>query len=249
VDWSPRATRRPSKLQASSFKLGSPPPLPGSWEVETLPRAPLPGARGSLRFVVELNVQVRTPKSIRFNDLSRSHGLTPHLSTLTAWHQRQPSSSKQVLLVSPCGFRFRFRFLLRIPINWQPPPIPLLSPSCSSSTSFCNPRFQTVSRDRLPGLISNLPLSHKSSTNITAMSRVTPPVTKFAHALRRISSSANAGRPSSLLDSQARASRYLPRNLKDLRAECKQRKLNSSGNKAEVRWDPLQRFHHSIDMI
>jgi hypothetical protein len=52
--------------------------------------------------------------------------------------------------------------------------------------------------------------------------------------LRRISSSANAGRPSSLLDSQARASRYLPRNLKDLRAECKQRKLNSGGNKAEV---------------
>ena len=207
-----------------------------------MPRAPLPGARGSLRFVVELNVQVRTPKSIRFNNLSQSHP-----STLTACHQRQPSSSKQVLLISPCGFRFRF--LLRIPINWQPPPIPLLSPSCSSSTSFCNPRFQTVSRDRLPGLVSNLPLSHKSSTNITAMSRVTPPVTKFAHALRRISSSANAGRPSSLLDSQARASRYLPRNLKDLRAECKQRKLNSSGNKAEVRWDPLQCFHHSIDMI
>ncbi|KAE9378013.1 hypothetical protein N431DRAFT_452159 [Stipitochalara longipes BDJ] len=64
------------------------------------------------------------------------------------------------------------------------------------------------------------------------MSRVTPPVTKFAHALRKISSSANAARPSSLLDS--RASRYLPRNLKDLRAECKQRKLNSSGNKAEL---------------
>jgi hypothetical protein len=64
------------------------------------------------------------------------------------------------------------------------------------------------------------------------MSRVTPPVTKFTHALRRISSSANAARPSALLDS--RASRYLPRNLKDLRAECKQRKLNSSGNKAEL---------------
>ena len=66
------------------------------------------------------------------------------------------------------------------------------------------------------------------------MSRITPPVTKLTYALRRISSSANAGRPSGLLDSKARASRYLPRNLKDLRSECKQRQLNSIGNKAEV---------------
>ena len=240
MDWSPRATRRPSKLQASSLAHRRRCPGVGKWRrCRELPCQVLGG-----RFASLLSSTSRSGLR-RVSGSTTSHGLTPHLSTLTACHQRQPSSSKQVLLVSPCGFRF----LLRIPINWQPPHIPLLSPSCSSSTSFCNPRFQTVSRDRLPGLISNLPLSHKSSTNITAMSRVTPPVTKFAHALRRISSSANAGRPSSLLDSQARASRYLPRNLKDLRAECKQRKLNSSGNKAEVRWDPLQCFHHSIDMI
>ncbi|KAH9223709.1 hypothetical protein DL95DRAFT_379723 [Leptodontidium sp. 2 PMI_412] len=66
------------------------------------------------------------------------------------------------------------------------------------------------------------------------MSRVTPPVTKFTHAVRSISSSANAGRPSGLLDAQSRASRYLPRNLKDLRAECKKRQLNPIGNKIEL---------------
>ncbi|KAH7356543.1 hypothetical protein BKA65DRAFT_209056 [Rhexocercosporidium sp. MPI-PUGE-AT-0058] len=66
------------------------------------------------------------------------------------------------------------------------------------------------------------------------MSRVTPPVTKFTHAVRSISSSANAGRPSGLLDAQSRASRYLPRNLKDLRAECKKRELNAVGNKIEL---------------
>ncbi|KAK0106991.1 hypothetical protein ONS95_003706 [Cadophora gregata] len=66
------------------------------------------------------------------------------------------------------------------------------------------------------------------------MSRITPPVTKFTHAVRSISSSANAGRPSGLLDAQSRASRYLPRNLKDLRAECKKRQLNPIGNKNEL---------------
>jgi hypothetical protein len=167
--------------------------------------------------------------------------LTSHLSPLAPRHVT--NDSRQALSKSSLSHLVAFAFFGGfLSIGSHPP-------SCSSSTSFCNPRFHTGSRDRLPGLTSNLPLSHQILNYITAMSRVTPPVTKFAHALRRISSSANAGRPSSLLDSQARASRYLPRNLKDLRAECKQRKLNSSGNKAEVRWDPLQCFHHSIDMI
>lgn len=51
---------------------------------------------------------------------------------------------------------------------------------------------------------------------------------------RSISSSANAGRPSALLDSEARASRYLPRSIKDLRAECKKRQLAARGSKAEL---------------
>jgi hypothetical protein len=242
VDWSPRATRRPSKRQA--WLTAAAARELGSGDVAESSPARCSGV-ASLRFVVELNIQVRTPKSIRFNDLSRSSPLTSQPS------RHVTSDSRQALSKSSLSHLVAFAFALFCGFQsiGSLPPIPLLSPSCSSSTSFCNPRFQTVSRDRLPGHISNLPLSHKSSTNITAMSRVTPPVTKFAHALRSISSSANAGRPSSLLDSQARASRYLPRNLKDLRAECKQRKLNSSGNKAEVRWDPLQCFHHSIDMI
>ncbi|KAL2073720.1 hypothetical protein VTL71DRAFT_11046 [Oculimacula yallundae] len=66
------------------------------------------------------------------------------------------------------------------------------------------------------------------------MSRVTPPVTKLVHAARNISSSATASRPSGLLDAQSRASRYLPRNLKDLRAECSKRQLNANGNKIEL---------------
>jgi hypothetical protein len=67
------------------------------------------------------------------------------------------------------------------------------------------------------------------------MSRITPPVTKFTHILRRsISSSANAGRPSGLLDSQARASRYLPGKLKDLKAQCSSRGISKNGNKAEL---------------
>lgn len=144
----------------------------------------------------------------------------------TASPQWHPSSSNQILPRSCLGP------LLRLSINWQ---LPIFL--CAHFTFAI---LASISRDRLPGLTSNLPLSHQILNNITAMSRVTPPVTKFTHALRRISSSANAGRPSSLLDSRARASTYLPRNLKDLRAECKQRKLNSSGNKAEVIWDPPQ---------
>lgn len=67
------------------------------------------------------------------------------------------------------------------------------------------------------------------------MSRITPPVTKFTHTLRRsISSSAYAGHPSSLLNSQASASRYLPRKLKDLKTECQNRGISKTGNKAEV---------------
>ncbi|EKD16575.1 uncharacterized protein L3040_001317 [Drepanopeziza brunnea f. sp. 'multigermtubi'] len=66
------------------------------------------------------------------------------------------------------------------------------------------------------------------------MSRVTPPVTKLTRALRGISSSATAARPSGLLDAQSRASRHLPRNIEDLRAECKKRSLNVVGNKNEL---------------
>ncbi|CZS98504.1 hypothetical protein WAI453_005763 [Rhynchosporium graminicola] len=66
------------------------------------------------------------------------------------------------------------------------------------------------------------------------MSRVTPPVTKFVHTVRSISSSATASRTSGILDAQSRASRYLPRNLKDLRAESSKRQLNANGNKIEL---------------
>lgn len=65
------------------------------------------------------------------------------------------------------------------------------------------------------------------------MSRVTPPVTKLTHAVRRIHTSAKAARPSTLLES-SRSSRYLPRNTKALKEECKKRQLNSTGNKAEL---------------
>jgi len=66
------------------------------------------------------------------------------------------------------------------------------------------------------------------------MSRITPPITKLTHSLRRISSSHHVGRPSGLLDSQARANAYLPRNIKDLKAECSRRQLKTIGSKAEV---------------
>ena len=66
------------------------------------------------------------------------------------------------------------------------------------------------------------------------MSRATPPVRKFTHAVRSISSSANTGRPSGLLDSQSRSSRYLPRKVLDLKAECSKRQLKTTGSKAEV---------------
>jgi len=66
------------------------------------------------------------------------------------------------------------------------------------------------------------------------MSRVTPPVTKFTHTIRRISSSANAARPSALLDSQAIQSAYLPQKLSDLKIECGNRQLKTTGSKAEL---------------
>jgi hypothetical protein len=192
------------------------------------PPLPLPGELGSGRRCRELpcqGVAALLNSTSRSEEYQVQRPLTPRHVT---------NDSRQALRKSSLSHLVAFAFFSGFQSIGGPP---LLPPSCSSSTSFCNPRFQTVglSRDRLPGLTSNLPLSHQILNYITAMSRVTPPVTKFAHALRRISSSANAGRPSSLLDSQARASRYLPRNLKDHRAECKQRKLNSSGNKAEVR--------------
>lgn len=65
------------------------------------------------------------------------------------------------------------------------------------------------------------------------MSRVTPPVTKLTHAVRRISTTARAARPSTLLES-SRSSRYLPRNIKALKDECKKRQLNSTGSKTEL---------------
>lgn len=64
------------------------------------------------------------------------------------------------------------------------------------------------------------------------MSRVTPPVTKFTHILRRsISSTANAGRSSVLLESQARG-RYLPHHAEDVNVT---QNLKKNGSKAEVR--------------
>ncbi|RDL37932.1 Uncharacterized protein BP5553_05365 [Venustampulla echinocandica] len=65
------------------------------------------------------------------------------------------------------------------------------------------------------------------------MSRVTPPVTKLAQAVRRISSTQTANRSSTLLDSQARSA-YLPRSRLDLKAECSKRQLKTNGNKAEL---------------
>ncbi|KAH8685984.1 hypothetical protein BGZ60DRAFT_426438 [Tricladium varicosporioides] len=65
------------------------------------------------------------------------------------------------------------------------------------------------------------------------MSRITPPVTKFTQTVRRISSTANNGRPSGLLDSQARNA-YLPRPKVDLKMECSKRQLATHGSKAEL---------------
>ncbi|TVY55257.1 hypothetical protein LSUE1_G010053 [Lachnellula suecica] len=62
------------------------------------------------------------------------------------------------------------------------------------------------------------------------MSRVTPPVTKFTQAVRRISSTANASRPSELLSRNA----YLPRPKSDLKDECTRRLLKTSGSKVEL---------------
>jgi hypothetical protein len=107
----------PPPQQASSLAHRRRCPGVGKWRrCRELPCQVLGG-----RFASLLSSTSR-PGLRRVSGSTTSHGLTPHLSTLTACHQRQPSSSKQVLLVSPCGFRFRS--LLRIPINWQPPPHP-----------------------------------------------------------------------------------------------------------------------------
>ena len=66
------------------------------------------------------------------------------------------------------------------------------------------------------------------------MSRISAPVTKLTHAVRGISSRALVTRPSGLRDAQSRALKFLPRNINDLRAECKKRSLNAAGNKSEV---------------
>jgi hypothetical protein len=86
-----------------------------------------------------------------------------------------------------------------------------------------------------------LQFSHLSSLSLTfalplltyfpIMSRVTPPVTKLTHAVRRISSSAHASHSSILLDSN---SHYLPRSIRDLKAECSKRQLRTAGSKSEV---------------
>jgi len=51
---------------------------------------------------------------------------------------------------------------------------------------------------------------------------------------RGISSSANSGRPSGLLNSEARESIYLPRKLSDLKTECSKRSLKTGGSKADL---------------
>lgn len=78
------------------------------------------------------------------------------------------------------------------------------------------------------------------------MSRVTPPVNKFAQSIRSISSSAQAARPSALLDSN---SRYLPRSIRDLKTECSTRKLKTSGNKAEVKHGPYEFLHRLANSL
>jgi len=103
-------------------------------------------------------------------------------------------------------------------------------PSLTSLTYFSPlPCSHQLSTTRLSHLSS-----HKYLNNTARMSRVTPPVTKFTQAIRRISSSANAARPSGLLDSEARTSAYLPRKISDLKAECAKRQLKTSGSKSEL---------------
>jgi len=64
------------------------------------------------------------------------------------------------------------------------------------------------------------------------MSRITPPVTKFSHAIRSMSSSAS--RSSTIVDNSRHVSIYLPRKLSDLRAECNRRQLKTNGSKLEL---------------
>jgi len=66
------------------------------------------------------------------------------------------------------------------------------------------------------------------------MSRVTPPVTKVVHAIRNISSSAQAARSSVLLESHTQQAKYLPRRLADLKSECNKRQLKTAGSKSEL---------------
>jgi len=66
------------------------------------------------------------------------------------------------------------------------------------------------------------------------MSRVTPPVTKFTQAIRSISSSAQAARPSGLLDSQTRQAAYLPSSVSHRKVECTKRELQTNVTKADL---------------
>jgi len=74
------------------------------------------------------------------------------------------------------------------------------------------------------------------------MSRVTPPVTKFTQAIRKISSSATVAHPSGLLAAQVRTSALVPRKLSDLKAECNQRQLKTTGSKTDL-VDRLDAYH------
>lgn len=106
-----------------------------------------------------------------------------------------------------------------------------LSLSFSSATlsACCNRHIHH--RLHLPS--STIPFIASTIIATKAMSRVTAPIAKITRATRGISSSTHPARSSALLDS-ARLSAYLPRRLTDLKVECSNRKLPTSGTKAEV---------------
>ncbi|KAG0645963.1 hypothetical protein D0Z07_7720 [Hyphodiscus hymeniophilus] len=64
------------------------------------------------------------------------------------------------------------------------------------------------------------------------MSRITPPVHRFNHAIRSMSST--VARSSGHLEHSRHTTQYLPRKLAELEAECTKRQLNTRGLKTEL---------------
>lgn len=89
---------------------------------------------------------------------------------------------------------------------------------------------------------STLSLSLPQHNQRITMSRITPPVQKFSHAVRSMSSTAS--RSASVLDRSRHASQYLPRKMADLKAECSKRQLNTTGSKSEVTVNSHPQLHN-----